>query len=364
MKILYVSDVPVFNHIRIEKGAHTAKKMGWETFFAGPHFNKHYALDESVFEDVFRVSWSKWARLGISPYYNWVKRKLKRAIRKLKPDIIHAYNIFSAKIIKDLGYPLVFEDAEFYSRKKIGDVEWDQSTAIDKAAANYLAWKWSKWEKDVAEGSPVLTVSNSIARAYAELGAKTFVVPNYPSVFELSKANWQDKAKTFTVAYLGNDISKVLRPYRDTRGITAVMRDVKMPLTVIGDNELSSEGVIDSRGFIPHLRIYEVLSRCHVGIVPWRNHWIHRYLNPNKPYLYAHCGLVVVIPSSLIEVVDALKGNCRTIDQISDLKILLRDLSNKEEEITEEERRIKDYARKNLIWELHEKRILEAYGMA
>lgn len=359
-----MSDVPLYNHVRIEKAAYTAKRADWETYFAGPCLGDYYALGESMFETSFPVPWSKWARLGIPLCYNWVKRRLKKVIEMLKPDIIHAYNIFSAEMIHDLGYPFVFEDAEFYSSKKISDIEWGQSSLVGKATASYEAWKWRKWEDNVAEKAPVITVSDSIAEVYAKRGAKTFVVPNYPLLFELSKIRLKDKSDVFTVAYVGNDISKVLRSYRDTSGVIELIKDVNLPFVVVGDDKLASKGLINSQGFVPHLKLYEVLSSCHVGIIPWGKHWLHRYLNPNKPYLYAHSGLVVVVPSSLTEVVKALKGNCKTIDQLSDLKNLLRELSSNTEVTIEEGRKTKEYAQKNLVWEYYEERIREAYKTA
>lgn len=362
MRILYVSDVSLYNHIRIEKAANTVKKIGWKTYFSGPQPKKNYtyALDENIFIQTFNVLWNKWVRLAVPLHYNQLKRKLKKVIERVKPDIIHAYNIFSAKIIQELGYPFVFEDAELYSLKKRSDVEWNKSNFFDKKVAKYLKWKLTQWENDVAEVSPVITVSENIAKVYAKMGTKTFVVPNYPSLLELSKVSFQKKADVFTIAYVGNDVSNILRAYRDTSGLIGVVRDINLPFIVIGDNKLSSKGLIRSYGFIPHLKLYTVLSRCHIGIVPWRKHWLHKYLNPNKPYLYAHSGLVVVVPSSLIEVINTFKNNCRTIDHISDLKNLVFDFSEIED-VIDEGRRIRDYARRNLIWELYEKRIIEAY---
>ena len=360
LRILHVSDTPLPD-IRIEKMAYTSRKKGCKTFFAGPGFDV-YALNENVFDGAFHVSWNRLARLGVRPHYNWVKRGLKRVINVVKPDLIHAHNVFTAKIVSELGYPFVFDDHELYSAEKMSDIEWAESGLIDKVAGRYEVWKWSRWEHEVANEAPVITVSDKISEVYRWHGGKAYVVPNYPSLFELSKAYIKGKKNdVFTMAYVGNDISQIHRPYRDTRGIIEMVRRIAVRFAVIGDRKLRSHGTIISKGFVPHLKLYEILSEYHVGIIPWKKHLLHKYFNPNKPYLYAHSGMVVVVPSSLTNVITAFEGNCRTIEKFSDLEVLLRGLSNDIEATIEEGQKTKEYASQNLIWELHEERILKAY---
>jgi hypothetical protein len=246
--------------------------------------------------------------------------------------------------------------------KKRSDVTWENSALSDKIIAKYFEWKLSHWEKNIADRAPVITVSENIAKIYSDFGSDTFVVPNYPSSLELLNITLEKKSTLFTMAYVGNDISKILRAYRDTSGIIDIVKDVNLPFLVIGDTNLTSRGLVNSCGFIPHLKLFSVLSRCHVGIIPWRKHLLHKYLNPNKPYLYAHSGLVVIVPSSLIEVIKAFKNNCLAIENILDLKHVLSDLSH--DKVIKEGQKTNDYAKKHFLWELFEKRIINAYSRA
>lgn len=126
MKILHVSDTPLPD-VRIEKMAYTARRKGWETYFVGPP-SAGFALGESSFREVLDVvPWNKWARLGIHPHYYWVKRKLAKTIASVKPDLVHAHNIFCAKMISELNIPFVFDDHEFYSMEKKAGIDWKRS---------------------------------------------------------------------------------------------------------------------------------------------------------------------------------------------------------------------------------------------
>ena len=48
--------------------------------------------------------------------------------------------------------------------------------------------------------------------------------------------------------------------------------------------------------------------------IPFKKHWSHSYLSPNKAYEYAHAGLYVMCTSSLTSILETLKGNCSTFE--------------------------------------------------
>jgi hypothetical protein len=116
LKVLHVSDSSLPD-ARVEKMAYLSRRKGWETFFAGPAFNS-FALGKTVFDNLDVIPWNRYARLGIQPYFYSTKRKLRRIVNRIKPDVIHAHNLFSAKMICDLGYPFVFDDHELVSLEK------------------------------------------------------------------------------------------------------------------------------------------------------------------------------------------------------------------------------------------------------
>jgi hypothetical protein len=55
------------------------------------------------------------AKFGIPFYRHSTKKQLNRVLRESKPDIVHAHNIFSAKMIPVFGIPFVFDDHEYTS---------------------------------------------------------------------------------------------------------------------------------------------------------------------------------------------------------------------------------------------------------
>lgn len=366
LRILHVSDDPLPD-ARVEKMAYLSKRKGWETFFAGPACNG-FALGENVFDSVSLIFLSRHQRLGMRlgflPYFQWVKRKLKKAISLVRPDIIHAHNVFSAKMACDSGYSFVFDDHEFFSLEKRSDTETGDLS--DRTVGKYESWLWSRWEHDVSSEAPVITVSDGIADAYKNLGANVFVVPNYPSIYESSKAYFpEEKNHAFTAVYLGDDISTCRRPYRDMRGVINVFKELaSINLVVIGDKNLHSEDPISSTGYIHHLKLYDVMSRFHVGLLPWKRHWFHEFANPNKPYMYAHASLAVIVTSSLQNVVKAFEGRARTIDDFSELKDVLLEFSQNVEATIKEGKNNKRYASDNFVFERYESKVMEAYKKA
>jgi len=361
LRVLHVSDDPLPD-ARVEKMAYLSKKMGCETFFAGP-LRDGFALPERVFDEMHFVRWNRYVRLGLPPHYQWVRRRLQKAIRSVRPDIIHAHNVFSARMVHDLGYPFVYDDHELVSMEKLSDVA--QGVLYDRAVGKYEAWLWSRWEHQLSSRAPVITVSDGIARFYARWGASVFTVPNFPSLVEVSRAHLsEEKSNLFSVVYLGDDITASHKPYRDVRGIVDIFRGTDLRLAVIGDRNLRSEGPVLSRGYIEHSNLYDVISGYHVGLLPWKKHWFHRYANPNKPYIYAHSGVVVVATSSLQNVVEAFEGRARTIENFTDLKELLLELSRDVEGTIREGEDTRTYALNNLLFEHYESNVIEAYKKA
>jgi hypothetical protein len=92
---------------RVEKSAMSAARRGHEVFFSGTHLANYYNHD--IFSQVYRISWTAKARLGIPFYWNSVKKQIEKVIRETNPDIILAHNVFSGKMISEFGVPFVYE---------------------------------------------------------------------------------------------------------------------------------------------------------------------------------------------------------------------------------------------------------------
>jgi len=104
------------------------------------------------------------------------------------------------------------------------------------------------------------------------------------------------------------------------------------------------------------------LTKHHIGLLPWRKHWLHKYKDPNKPYEYAHAGLLTLSISDIPSVLNNLKNFVKTFEDYKELSDILTYYSNNLKEILEVKPKIRDYALKNLIWEKNEAKILEAYS--
>lgn len=362
LKILHLSDKHLPD-IRIEKLAYLSHKKGLETYFVGTRC-EGFALGKSPFTEVFMVPWNRYARLGWWPNYSAVKKKVKKIIEDVKPDIIHAHEVFSAKITSELGYPFVFDDHERFSLEKKSDVEASNFSEIKWYIWKYESWKWGTWEAEISQKAPVITVSEKIAEGYRELGSKVFVIPNYPSITEVSNIDTlTEKDNVITSVYIGN-VGQKYKPYRNMEKTIKFFDEINHKIVILGKYNLNNRKHIKSIGYVPHLTMYKKISKYHIGLLPWDKHWFHEYACPNKPYIYAHSGLVVIVTSSLTGVIKSFNGNCRTIDSTSDLLDQLNELSQDREGIATEGERTREFARENLIIELYENELSDAYKLA
>jgi hypothetical protein len=149
---------------RIEKSALTAIKNGHEVVFAGSKSQMRYG--RKTFSKVYEINWTAKARYGIPFYWNAVKKQVARVIGEAKPDIIHAHNIFSAKMLCEFEIPFVYDDHEYWSKhsqllieienmKKPGKTKFNlYNTAVDKTRRlgrnlinRHVVRLWTKWEK-------------------------------------------------------------------------------------------------------------------------------------------------------------------------------------------------------------------------
>ena len=55
---------------------------------------------------------------------------MKKVIDQVRPDIIHAHNVFSAKMAKEIDkYPIVYDNHEYWSKFLVS--QYESSTDID-----------------------------------------------------------------------------------------------------------------------------------------------------------------------------------------------------------------------------------------
>lgn len=379
MKILHLSHEGLPDW-RVEKSAITATRNGHEVIFCG----RESSYKTSLFSNIYQINWNAKARLGIPIYWSSVKRQLAKVLDKTRPDLVHAHNIFSAKMISEFKVPFVYDDHEFWSassrllnemKPKLGDYKnksirhniLDLTINTRRKIINYYTIKlWAKWEKEIVSSTPTITVSDTIYDEMQKLGSgKLFVVPNFPLSSETSKIAGPKYHQSLSSVYAGSDGLNIdSYPHRNLTGFTDLFERNRIgTLTILGWNNGSTDRV-RYKGFLSRQDMFKEFSGHSIGLLPWRKHWAHLFTNPNKPYEYAHAGVLVMCSSSIRPVVRTLQDHCSVFDTYDELVSRLSYFMNHLDLLYVKRQESFKFARDNLIWERYEKNILHAYQLA
>ena len=226
---------------------------------------------------------------------------------------------------------------------------------------------WTKWEKELVSLYPTITVSNRIADDFKKIGGskKILVIPNFPLFSEISWLSKPEFHSMLSSVYAGSDgNSTQMFANRNLAGFfeTFNSRNDIGPLTVLGWKDDSTKN-IKYLGYLGRQEMFAAMSQHSIGFIPWKKHWSHYFVNPNKPYEYAHAGLLVMCTSSLTTLIETLKDNCITFDDDQHLVTELQHLNGNMEDLYKRRIKIFDFARENLIWEKYENNISTAYKL-
>lgn len=377
MRILHLSDDGLPDW-RVEKSALSAKKKGYEVFFAG---RLNSIAQSTVFSETYPVKWTAAAMIGIPYYYRRVKEQIEKLVKQVRPDIVHSHNIGSAKISHHLGLPMVFDDHEYFRMLSLVNAEnlkfqnGVQLTSglkrtIQSMKLSFISRQsisnWTKWEKELVSSVPTITVSEQIAQELTmdrDGGKEIFVVPNFPMEAEAGEFSEPKSHKYLSCVYAGGDSKQKQVTNRDISGLTNLFEDNDIGnLTIIGWEAESSEK-FKATGFLARDKMFSEMSQNSTGLIPWKKHWSHPFLNPNKAYEYAHAGLFVMLTSDLTSVINTLGDNCLTFEDYDDLASKLEYFKTNMDDLYEKRLKIFNYARTNLVWEKHDKKILDAYKL-
>src|ERR687895_2554827 len=379
MRILHVSHESLPDW-RIEKSAITASNLGNDVFFAGKLSNDY---SRKSFAKIYKLNWNAKARLGLPFYSDSIKKQLDQVLKETKPDVIHAHNIFSAKMVSEFGIPFVYDDHEYWpvyvkrqsevSRQNQQNIRpftlsWPRMVAR-KFMREHLASKavklWTKWEQEIVSSHPTITVSEQIATDLrTNYNAKeVFVVPNFPmfsEVRDFEKPRYHDSLSSVYAGGDGNNIDKY--PNRDIDNLdTTFLQHGIGDLVVIGWNAKSPSIKIRYMGFLPRQQMYREMFNHSIGLVPFKRHWSHVYISPNKAYEYAHAGLVVLSTSGFEPINAILREHCIAFEDYEDMASKLKYFKENMDELYKRRLRVFEFARENLIWEKNESSIIEAY---
>src|ERR671914_724001 len=379
MRILHVSHDSLPDW-RIEKSAITASNLGNEVFFAGKLSNDY---SSESFAKIYKINWNAKARLGLPYYSDSIKKQLDQVLKETKPDVIHAHNIFSAKMVSEFGIPFVYDDHEYWpvyvkrqsevfrqNQQNIHPITlgWPRMIAR-KFMREYLTSKavklWTKWEQEIVSSHPTITVSEQIATDLrTNYNAKdVFVVPNFPMFSEVSgfeKPRYHDSLSSVYAGGDGNNIDKY--PNRDIDNLdTTFLQHGIGDLVVIGWKAKSPSVRVRYMGFLPRQEMYREMFNHSIGLIPWKQHWSHAFVSPNKAYEYAHAGLAIVCTFSFAVIKEILGEHCITFEDYEDMATKLKYFNENLNELYKRRLRVFEFARENLVWEKNESSIIEAY---
>ena len=367
MKILYLTNFGLPNG-RMEKSVLTAINNGYEVIFAG---RESPLYNNNIFSKMYSITWNAKARLGIPYYFHMVRKQIVKIIDEVRPDIIHAHTIFPAKMINDLGIPFIYDDNEHWAQyaKVIYEMTSSKkSSRIGKWLTKQMKKRtislWPKWEKEIVSNHPTITVSERIVTDLKKMGntKNVFVVPNFPVEAEIKNITIPKYNKDINTVYQGRDgISVDFYPHRNLEGLENVFLENNIGnLTFIGWNESNKEKIF-FKGLLPRDIMFTEMSNYDIGLLPWKKHWSHPYLNPNKYAEYAHSGLLVINTSSLETISNTLQGRGETIENYDDLVTKLSYYKENTNDLYKKRIEIYNFAKKNLLWDNYEKNILHAY---
>ena len=375
MKILHLLDTSL-PQWRTEKCAISAKKNGHSVYFGGPINSKH----QSVFDKTYEIKWTPGARHKFPHQWNAVKKQMKRIIEEVRPDVIHAHNIFSAKMAMEIGdYPLVYNDHEFWSvyvKRQLEayniskNVNNDKSFYLRRLVRNFARdflkkrWVriWSNAERDLVTRFPTITVSQSIVEAHSKISKNNFHVPNFPLYKEIEFIDEPTYHESLSSVYAGVEAKGIIRPtHRNLEGFFEIFEKHNLgKLYVLGWNNPSTNNII-YLGYLKREEMYKEMANHSVGLIPFKKHWSHQYISPNKAYEYAHAGLLVMYTSALRPISETMEGHGISYENNEGLMDILQDLSHNLEELYTKRIKLYKHARNMLLWERYEKNIFEAY---
>jgi glycosyltransferase involved in cell wall biosynthesis len=383
LRILHLSDDGLPDW-RIEKSALTASRLGHEVVFAGG--KNHINYSRRTFPQTYEVNWTPNARRAIPSHWHPVKKQLEKVIKAVKPDIVHAHNIFSAKMISEFGLHYIYDDHEYwpvYLKRQIESAKSNQNTSVKSTKtslprniARTLATKlldslyvslWTNWEKELVSSSYTIVTTDKVAeelKIICNCGRtnRIFVVPNFPSIQETKDLEMPRFHPRLGCVYAGKEAEdNIVLPHRNMEGLIDlfVNKDIGY-LTLLGIKGESSAKV-QYMGFLERHEMYKEMANNSIGLAPMKRHWSHAYLSPNKIYEYVLAGLFVIFTSSFEQVLKTLRGNCATFNDYNDLTSQLEYFKNNLEELHKMRIRTFEFARENLIWEKYEKNILQVY---
>jgi glycosyltransferase involved in cell wall biosynthesis len=369
MKILHFSDCGLPD-IRVERAALAATEKGWEVVFAGGRPVTNQIFD--VFKQTHYRHWKPIEKTGFPRSLRDLRNWLTYLIRKEEPDLVHAHDLFAAKVALDVGYPFVFDDHEIWGPRitRQGSLVLKrQRTHFRRLATWYAILNWRKWEPQILRSAPCITVSEEIAQLYRDIQPHSFAIPNVPSSREIdmipSNRNIDDE---FRIAYISRH-EQPLGQRRDTEALRVWLENrFNAKLVFVGPQVIETEEV-ENHGFVSHQEMLRIITDCDIALMGQKTSLpVHSF--QNRFPLFLHAGLKTIVPNNKITA----RKFCEqhkvgwSWDSAQKLKATIQDLLREYvanvTEWNKEKSRVRNVAGKFLLWKYFEKQLEQVYKAA
>ena len=353
MKILIIGDK--FPDARVEKTILSAVKFGYDVGIA------YWGTFNPIFDELnslphWQFTMGAKEQMGITSKASI--QTLSKIVNDFKPDLLHANDIFNARIAAELNIKMIYDDHEFWSDY----LKYERSTASYLSLQKYRRTfglffrkrNVKKWENKVLKKSTIICTCEAMAEHHKKYAKNVFIIPNVPSkreILYLSKLTTEERDKNL-LAFIGDDISKGGGDMRKMKNILPIIEKSNRKIMVIGDPDLKSNNYVNSIGYIPHMEIYKQLLKAGIGLIGYEEHPHHKYNSANKMYMYAHCGLYNIITHQIDHKDLKYFSTFKDYDEL--LGLLKSDINFDPQEII-------DHARQYLVWENYEENINKAY---
>ncbi len=328
MRILHASHKCLPDQ-RVERSAYIAKNAGHEIIYLGMGPPNPPNLD--VFTDIVMLPNINNRQVVTDKK---IRKKWAEAVKRIRPDLIHANDLIAAVFSKDLGIPMVYDDHEYWSAQRIIYKNWPlwKRVAI-RPFLNIIP----EWEKEIVSNFVTITVSEAIAEAHRQYSDNVYVLQNFCLREEVQDLPINPNRSG--LAYVGNDFRrKRFSPHRDMTGLKDWVK-------------------FDSFSGLPRHELYLRLTDYRYGLLPFKPNPYSKYANSAKTFDYLNCGLEVLMTDVLYEAHGELPFTFKFTSYSEIPEILKQHQPAEPEEIM-------SYAHRNLVWEAQADILYKTYSLA
>lgn len=192
---------------------------------------------------------------------------------------------------------------------------------------------------------------------------KVFVTPNYPLKKETEDVQQPNFHKELSSVYAGIEGNQPM-PHRNIEGFVDMFSKLDIGnLTIMGSiKDQKSAKRIRYAGILPRTNMYKEMGNHCIGLVPFKAHWSHKCIRPNKAYEYAHAGLIVMC-TSLVTISKVLAENCVTFDNYEEMASKLEYYKENMKELYRKRLNAFRFAKNHLVWEKYERNIIKCLSI-